>query len=134
MNFTIPLKTVNELNDHKHWRTRQRRAKAQKEVVTYYILEQLAKMGRPVADLRETFPCRVKFTRVSPGNGLDPGDGLPSAFKFVRDAVAKLIGVDDRSPNYVWEYCQQRGKRGAEAVIIEVSKLLPVGRDAGGQG
>lgn len=125
LTFTVPVKTINELNDHKHWRTRQRRAKDQRGLTLFWIGSQLRTEYGYGLDgtsvLRQMFPCRVKFTRIAPGNGLDPGDGLPSAFKFVRDAVADLIGVDDKDPRYEWEYDQLRGKPGEYAVEIAVS-------------
>jgi hypothetical protein len=113
--FTV---TVNDLNAHEHWRVRQRRAKAQHAAVNFASMEQRCDKA-----LLGLFPCRIKFTRIAPGNGLDTGDGLNSSFKFVRDAVCKMIGVDDRAKGYDWDYDQRRGGKGEYAVIVEVTRL-----------
>jgi hypothetical protein len=110
------LKTINELNDHKHWRTRHRRSSSQKDVVYCEAIRQ-------AVNLAGMFPCRVSFTRIAPGNGLDPGDGLNSSFKFVRDAVCNLIGVDDRHRDYVWSYHQRRGAKGEYGVEVTVERI-----------
>lgn len=82
----IKLKLVNENNDHSHWRNRQRRARAQHHQVALH----LAASGMKTPEL----PCLVTITRLSRGT-LDD-DGAVSSAKFVRDAVARWIGVDDK--------------------------------------
>jgi hypothetical protein len=121
--FTLPIKTINELNDHSFWRTRQRRAKSQR-AMTVACLAASGVRGEHLAPL---FPCRLKFTRIAPGNGLDRGDGLPSAFKFIRDAITELIGPDDRDRGYEWEYDQRRGSKGEYAVEVEISPVTVIG-------
>lgn len=79
----IPLRTENELNDHKHYRVRQQRAARQHEAVA------AAMMGTP-----HTPPASVMLTRYSPKQ-LDPFDGLPASFKFVVDALCEWWGIDD---------------------------------------
>jgi hypothetical protein len=116
--FTVPVVTVNELNAHEHWRVRQRRAMAQHVAVACAAAQQ------GVRDrLKGLFPCRVKFTRIAPSNGLDRGDNLNASFKHVKDFVCELIGTDDRNPLYEWDYDQRRGGKGEYAVIVEVTRI-----------
>jgi hypothetical protein len=116
--LTIPVKTVCELNAHEHWRKRQRRRDAQHKAVFCAAMQQGVRER-----LKALFPCRVKFTRIAPGNGLDRGDNLNSAFKHVKDSVCAMIGTDDGNSDYDWDYDQRRGGKGEYAVIVEVTRI-----------
>lgn len=112
MKFVIPLKTVNELNDHSHWRNRAKRARVQHAATAQAV----ASLDKP------ELPCVVNLTRVSRGM-LDPDDGLNSSCKFVRDAIAKWLGVDDKHSHIVkYRYDQRRGT--PPAVEVEI---VPMG-------
>lgn len=114
LRFVIPCKTINELNDHSHWRNRQRRARVQHKAVASVI--SALSLDRP------ELPCVVNLTRVSRGM-LDPDDGLNSSCKFVRDAIAKWLGVDDKHSHIVkYKYDQRRGT--PPAVEVEI---VPMG-------
>ena len=52
----------------------------------------------------------VVLTRLAPSNGLDPDDNLRTALKWVKDGVAKVIGLDDRDRRIKWLYDQRREK------------------------
>lgn len=118
MKFSIPIKTINELNAHAHWRTRHKRAKMQRHIVRMFLGQRRV--------VPPPMPMRITFTRIAPGNGLDPGDGLPSAFKAIRDELADIIGVNDRSPLYEWVYAQRRGEAKEYGVEIELeAKVNP---------
>ena len=54
-------------------------------------------------------PLLVTITRIGP-RYLDD-DNLASACKYVRDEIAKKVGVDDGSPLYTWRYEQIKGLR-----------------------
>jgi hypothetical protein len=88
----VPVKTVNELNDHSHWRVRQKRAKGQHQAVAACL------HGVP----RPALPVVVQFTRYSPGTTPLDDDGAVAAVKHVRDAVAKWLGVDDADERVKW--------------------------------
>ena len=47
-------------------------------------------------------------------------DGLRSALKSTRDAVASLLKLDDASPLIRFDYAQARGRRGEHAVHIRI--------------
>lgn len=46
------------------------------------------------------------------------GDNLHYSCKFVRDEIARIIGVDDGSPLYTWDYDQRIGEYGVEIEIV----------------
>ena len=97
--FTIPVKTVNELNQRmrstRHaWARLAARAEQQKiateDCAAYACGTQYAAHG-----IAPTFPITVQLTRLAPSGGLDPADGLPSSMKYVIDALCAYMGVDD---------------------------------------
>jgi hypothetical protein len=110
----IPLKTVNELNRHEHFRTRHNRSVWQRDAIAYALRASL----RPFVGV----PVTVTLTRIAPSSGLDAHDGLPSSMKFVVDALAELLGEkNDRDPRYAWRYGQERGPYG---VRVEIDPLI----------
>jgi hypothetical protein len=51
-------------------------------------------------------PCKVTFTRIAPRR-LDEGDNLPSAFKPMRDELARVLGLkNDAGAEVTWAYEQ----------------------------
>jgi hypothetical protein len=60
----------------------------------------------------------VKLIRIAPRMFDD--DNLRGAFKAVRDAIARKIGIDDRDPRVKYEYDQERGKTREYGVRIEL--------------
>ncbi len=101
------LKTASEQNCRDHWRTSSKRHKQQKEVVT------LALRGTVAPMMLAHAPLVVTMTRISPGTGLD-SDNAVSSMKYVRDAIAKVLGCDDgiRETRVEWRVDQQRGPWG----------------------
>ncbi len=93
----FPIKTVSEANQREHWVIKNARKKSQQ--LAFVALWRNAK-GKVVP------PAKITFTRYS-CNVLD-SDNLAGAFKHVRDALAKEIGIDDGSPRIQWEYRQER--------------------------
>jgi hypothetical protein len=112
----LPIKTVSEANNRDNWRKkRTRRIAQQREVNIEWKREA---RGRKVK-----LPCVVKFTRIAPRK-LDD-DNLRSAFKGIRDEVARLLGVDDGGDQVKWEYEQlPRGSHQYD-VFIEVRSWRP---------
>lgn len=72
--------------------------------------------GRP----KPALPCVITLTRVAAGT-LDAHDNLPSAFKHIVDGLASWLGVDDSDPRVAWRYQQQKCKRGAFGVVVEIA-------------
>jgi hypothetical protein len=112
----LPLKTVCEVNGARraHWRVQHKRGKEQIHAVYLSLLAPLRRLGRvPV-------PSTVYLTRISPMS-LDLGDNYPSAFKYVRDAIATALGVDDADPRVEWQYLPgYKGKPKEYAVHIQI--------------
>lgn len=106
----LPIRTVSESNDHEHWRSRQKRAKAQRGLTALLCRAHLTK---------PPIPCRIKLTRIAPRK-LDQGN-YPGSLKHVQDGVADWIGIDDRHDHLVtYEYDQKRGQASEYAVIVEL--------------
>ena len=117
MSVSVPipgLRLVSELNERTHWRGRQRRAKAQRNIVALVLRGTVAKMMMTLA------PLEVTITRVAP-RSLD-SDNLTGSGKHVRDQIAAELGIDDRDPRVVWKIAQQRGPYGVLISIVSVGE------------
>lgn len=91
------------MNMHEHWRSRLSRSKKQKERVALGLrstITNIMMMGAPL---------RVDMTRIAPSNGLD-SDNMVSSMKYVRDAIAHVLGVDDKDARVCWNVDQRRGE------------------------
>ena len=97
---TLPIRVVNELNDHSHWRGRQKRAKEQRGIVS----ESLRVRVRFV--VAEPMPLIVTLTRIAPRKF--DSDGVVASLKHVRDGVADALGVNDGDERIEWRYEQRR--------------------------
>ena len=122
LKITLPLRVVPATNMREHWSVRNKRDKQHRLVVA----AELRCLGRPGSF---PLPCRVCFTRHSPGT-LDT-DNLATAFKATRDEVAAWLGTDDspRAP-VVWEYAQDHErpyKKNRFAITIEIREDAPDG-------
>ena len=108
----IPLKTQNEANSRDTaWRGRHRRSKNAHRAVALVMSQFDPKSVK--------LPAVVRLTRMSFGE-LDD-DGLRSAMKYVRDAVALWIGIDDKDVvSVMYQYAQGFAPRKTYAVKIEV--------------
>ncbi len=110
--LTIPMPVVNELNDHKHWRVRTRRARDQHGDVTAHLLRWSSR--RPLPDLALV----VTMTRLSP-KSFD-SDGTVASMKHVRDAIAKWLCRDD-GPGAGVEWVAQWERSSEVLVRIEIA-------------
>ena len=98
----LPIKIESEGNRRDHFRAVAARKKAQRDP-TYDAVEERWR-STPL----ET-PLYVTLTRIGPRK-LDD-DNLASGFKFVRDGVAKAVGIDDGDRSRIrWRYRQKTGK------------------------
>lgn len=64
---TLPIRTVNELNDHKHWRTRQKRAKAQRSTTLAHMLALATRTRIPTGRSATTRARRSRSRRRARG-------------------------------------------------------------------
>ncbi len=135
ISVTLPLRLVSEANSHTHWRIRQRRAASQHAAVGMALwLEIVARLQRGGAEreaarfamgdpriMRDMFRATslvTTITRIAPCK-LD-SDNAVGAAKHVRDAVAKVLGVDDRDERVEWRVEQRKGGVREYAVRIDI--------------
>jgi len=113
VSIAVPgLKTVSEQNLREHWRSRNARTEHQKHIVGLCMNT----AGAAVKKLK--LPLIVQITRISPGPGLD-SDNLVASQKHVRDAIAKVLKVDDKDARVDWRVDQKKGPWGVEILITE---------------
>jgi hypothetical protein len=107
----LPIRLVSEANAHEHWRSRQRRAKAQRGTA--------AAVMRSLAPIPPAPPLRVTITRIAPRQ-LD-SDNLAGSGKHLRDGIADWLGIKDNHPGVEWCYAQEKGKpmEYAARVLVE---------------
>ncbi len=73
--------------------------------------------ARPeVAWLIDYAPLVVTMTRVAPSSGLD-SDNMVGSMKHVRDAIAGVLGIDDKDARVEWRVNQCRGPWAVEIRI-----------------
>lgn len=96
---TLPLRIPSVANMRLHPMALYRLKKGQEEAVTLACRV-------PFANARACAPCIVTLVRIGP-KPLD-GDNLQSACKAVRDAIAKLLDMDDADVRIEWRYQQER--------------------------
>jgi hypothetical protein len=116
--FEIPIKTVNESNGshgHSHWPTTNRR-KVQREAVAWAIKQETVFRDLPA------LPISVLCVRIG-GSGLDPHDGLRSAFKSIVDEIAAAYGLPDNDKRFTWRYDQEKSKRGVYGVRVRIESV-----------
>lgn len=107
--FTMPIKTVSELNRRDHWSKLAKRKKEQKKVMYLYL------MGVCVPTRK---PTSITFTRL--GTRTLDTDNLASAFKACRDSTAEYFGFDDGDEGVKWLYAQEKVKRGCECTRVRI--------------
>lgn len=110
LSVELPIKTGAGLNDRMHWRQRSRLVKSQRSAACLALKTKL----RP-------FPAVITLTRLSAGE-LDD-DNLQGALKAVRDGVADAYQLPDNDSRLRWRYAQQRCKRGAFGVRVEIEVI-----------
>lgn len=118
LTLTLPVKVISEANDRSHWAERNRRRAVQDDAVSLALAGWSAITATLGFRLRNGRPVSVSFTRLG-GRGLDKDDNLPMAFKWVRDAIAREIGVDDGHEGYRWSYSQEPGGPVGIRIVLE---------------
>ncbi len=115
----LPIRTESELNRRDHWRAAASRKHLQREEVGV-SLKNLFKV------CRVELPCAVKLTRI--GANLLDSDNLASAFKAIRDEIARLIGIDDGSEMIRFEHDQLADRRAGYGIKIEILRPYEISR------
>lgn len=122
LEFTVPIKTVSELNISEHWTKKSKRHRAQQLFIRLAFREIRTEIG---------LPCVVDLIRISP-RVLDYSN-LVGALKWVQDEVSELLipektgsyvnkagkviaikGRADNDPRITWNFKQEKGKMGVK--------------------
>lgn len=113
--IVVPLK-MRSPNVYEHPMVRSKRVSKEHDVTGKCFLVQCPKFRYPwVYD--PSVPKLVLMKRLGPV-GMDPDDNNNSSMKNVRDAVAKLFGVNDSDPIVKWTYDQRTDPNYAVEIII----------------
>jgi hypothetical protein len=122
--YTLPLRLVSEANSRDQWWVRDQRRRKQMDTTALLLrckIQPFCEQFRKGAV--------VTITRVGPRK-LDSDNCVGSA-KFVRDSIAKLIGIDDGSDLIEWRVDQDKGPYAVRVRIetrdlpIQVESLVP---------
>lgn len=112
MEFTLPIKTVNESNgSHGHWRAKSARRSAHRTAV-WAIMH-----GKGLPKM----PITVTLTRISAGE-LDAHDNLRSSLKAVIDQIAEEYRLPDNDKRFDWQYAQEKAPRGTHGVRVRIEE------------
>ncbi len=107
MILVLPMKLPSVANQRIFWATKARQVKAQRNAVALAMKSDRRGLLDAHAKLARGEDLRCVLTRCSPRK-LDD-DNLASAFKAIRDEVAKQLGVDDGGTRVTWVYKQMPG-------------------------
>ena len=100
---TIPIKTVNPMNERAHWSKVYKRSKDEKRITL--------SLFRPPIELRSAKKFLVKIVRIGP-RPIDK-DGAIASTKYVQDTIAHVLGIDDGDDERVdWQYGREKGPYG----------------------
>ena len=105
LKFHIPIKLPSLANLELHWRAKTSLKEKQKQA-TKKVLDKLVIPPCPLV---------ITITRIGPKRMDD--DNLSSACKYVRDEIARAVGVDDGSDIYTWVYKQEIGVYGVDVTV-----------------
>lgn len=108
----LPIRLESEANA-RDWRKRSRRSQDQHKTVEDFLW--------PMAGvLRAALPLQISIARIAPRK-LD-NDNLQVTPKYVRDAIAKVLGVDDKEdPRVCWELPITQRKGAASEYATELT-------------
>lgn len=119
------LRLQNESNARSaHWGGRNSRALKARSSVVLLLRHRRDVLAKAVAALKESERIVVQIHRMyAPKGRRMDDDGLAIAAKAVRDGVAEVCGLDDRSPLYLWRYRQDKADDYRVAVTIQVLRV-----------
>lgn len=115
MSVSVPIPGLRlaSLNAREHWAARAKRVARERNLVTLVL------RGTVAAQMMLVAPLVVTITRIGPRR-LDCDNATGSA-KAVRDAIAAVLGVDDRDERVCWRVEQARGAFGVQIDIRAAS-------------
>lgn len=113
--FSIPIRTVSEMNTREHWAKRAKRAKLHRRSAAGFMDSWMHGITGVAA--RTATKIRVTLTRI--GKRKLDSDNLASSMKHAQDGIADAIGIDDGDDRMCWKYAQEIGKEYAVRVEME---------------
>lgn len=109
----IPVRTRSRVNQREHYRLTAKRSQ-----------EEHSAVGWVMPRLSPAWPVVVVMTRIGPGTRPMDDDGLGTALKAIRDAVAERLGIDDGDRRIGWVPRQERGKvHGVRVEVFERARV-----------
>ena len=112
MEFTLPIKTVNESNgSHGHWSVKSQRRASHRTAV----------WGAMSGKVLPRLPVVVTLTRISAGE-LDEKDNLRVSLKAVADQISDHYKLPDNDKRFEWQYAQEKAKRGVYGVRVRIEE------------
>lgn len=117
--WVIGVETVSIANSTKIKEGIGRKAK-QKKVVFLALGRwhlNLAEFADRGIHAKKARPIVVKLCRLG-GSTMDD-DNLPSSMKYIRDAIADMLGSDDANPLISWFYSQEKHDKVGVRITIE---------------
>lgn len=111
MRFHVPIRLPSLANTRMCWQKLASIKSKQRKAVAKYM-----RVTRTDRSRLPPMPLVVTITRAGPKK-LDD-DNLQSACKYVRDEIARIVGVDDGSSLYTWQYSQRVGEYGVDVEIV----------------
>jgi hypothetical protein len=101
LTLTIPMRLESSANVREHWSDHYSRDREQRSTVYAHLLRVLGRRERII-------PASVTLCRI--GGRLLDSDNNISAFKGIRDVIARAFGVDDGPKGPItWHYEQRLG-------------------------
>ena len=108
MKFCVPIRLPSLANMRSSWRVV--RLKKRQKTATFACMRKMMESAT-----LPSLPLVITITRIGPRR-LDD-DNLAAACKYVRDQIAAIVGTDDGSSQYTWQYHQRIGEYGVEVDI-----------------
>ena len=122
MIITIPMELPSAANLREHWAAKAKRVKAQRTKVQWALAYRDREMLELHAALARGQLLDVAFVRVAP-RALDD-DNLASAFKAIRDELAKQLGTHDGPKGPLrFRYSQEHAAPGVAMVRVSVEPV-----------
>lgn len=112
--FSAPIRTVNESNNRDHWAVKNKRKKKQQEEIDAVLINALNRK-------KIKFPCEVHLTRIGARKMDD--DGLARSFKGIRDQIAFRLGIDDGNEGIKFIYAQRVIYKRQYAVSVRIISI-----------
>ena len=127
--FNLPCRLTSHLNSRKHRMVRARDGAAQKRTAYLMTLANARPWIEEWKATRDPWRWHVRLTRLGQ-RLLDEPDNLAESAKYVKDGIAKALGLDDAK--ITWEIRQLPVKKALRGVVVELSRVQRMSLVKGG--